>query len=87
MGGAAAWESGERGQALSLPPGGLGVHSAGDNQELVEGGDVGKAALLGGDVNVLGGNEGLQLESLQDGAEEEEELHPGQGLAEADPLP
>lgn len=57
-----------------------------DDAHLVEGGDVGKAALHGLRVNLPRGHEGLQPEPLKDGGEEDEELHASQGLSEADPL-
>ena len=62
-------------------------HSAWDDAELVGWCNVAKAALLGSDVDVLGGHKGLQPEALQDGGEEEEELHAGQGFSQTDPLP
>lgn len=61
--------------------------SAGQHFELEEGGDVGEAALQRLVRQLLRGLQGLQLEVLQDGGEEQEELHARQRLPQAQPLP
>lgn len=58
----------------------------GNDTELVMGWDFGKPNYAGTEIDILGVNERLQVKVLQNGGQEQEQLHASQAFSNTHPL-